>query len=165
MPTYLARSISLAKWSGRENIMPDALPADGVTNDLKTTDNVLSFWICDPSDQASLQEVAVALAATRDNVQRLDIVWLEECRVAKMGVTISPISGETPAKSLNDNHRNVVGIDLLRLVRLTRGIGRAVSQQQIKRFTAKDIKQLLSEAIKKGVISSNDLKAGISAKL
>lgn len=165
MPTFLARSISLAKWNARENISADALPADAVTIDLRTKDNILSFWICNPTDENSLQDVALAIASTRDTVQRLDIVWLEERNVARMDVAINPTVGETPAKHLNKNHRDIVGIDLLRLVRLARSVGSAVGNQQTKRFTAKEVEHLLLEAVKNGIVSAGDLRTGVSAKI
>ena len=46
---FLARKISLAKWSKKQEqgeLAEDEIPADAVTADLRTQDNKLSFWRC-----------------------------------------------------------------------------------------------------------------------
>jgi hypothetical protein len=161
MPTFLARSISLQKWQARTHILDHQIPADGVTYDLRTTGNILSFWACDPTEPASLDEVALALASTRDRVQRVDLVWVDEDEVKRVNVTIQEDKGNTPARHLAEKHRHVVGIDLLRLVRLSRNLAHALKNDQYKRFTLQEIKKLLADAVDKGTISAADLKPEI----
>jgi hypothetical protein len=88
MCVFLARSISTAKWKARSNIAEDEIPADAVTYDMRTTDNMLSFWLYDPGREGSLDDVALALASARDNVQRLDLVWLDQEQVEQIKLKI-----------------------------------------------------------------------------
>src|SRR3974390_2914323 len=100
MALFLARSISIAKWNARINLEPHQIPADAVTADLRTANNTLSFWLCDPSQESSLEEVALALSSARDQVQRLDLVWLPEQQISQMKIKLEPTRGDTAAKSL-----------------------------------------------------------------
>jgi hypothetical protein len=165
MTLFLARSISTAKWKGRTYIAGNEIPADAVTYDMRTMDNTLSFWLYDPGKEGSLDDVALALASARDNIQRLDLVWLDHKQVEQMNLKIDSTRGETPAKHLQHNHRDVVGIDLVRLVDLARSVANAVTNNQTKRFTERQIHELLSKAAQDNLISSNDLKRSIAERI
>jgi hypothetical protein len=165
MTIFLARSISMAKWKSRTHIAENEIPADAVTYDMRTGDNTLSFWLYDPGKEGSLDDVALALASARDNIQRLDLVWLDHKQVQQMNLKIDLTRGETPAKHLQDNHRDVVGIDLTRLVDLARSVANAVTNNQTKRFTERQIHEILYKAAKEKLISSNDLKASVAEKV
>jgi hypothetical protein len=165
MCVFLARSISTAKWKARSNIAEDEIPADAVTYDMRTADNMLSFWLYDPGREGSLDDIALALASARDNVQRLDLVWLDQEQVEQIKLKIDSTLGETPAKHLRDNHRDVVGIDLVRLVDLARTIANALTNNQTKRFTERQIQALLSKAAKDNLIATSDLKRSVAEKL
>ncbi len=67
-----------------------------ITNDIRVTDDCLSFWTCDPSHLPSLEQVVLALAATRDTVDRLDLVWIEEAAIQKIPLRIVATEGDTP---------------------------------------------------------------------
>lgn len=162
---FLARSISAQKWQSHNNIGKRQISADAVTYDMRTTDNCLSFWLCDPSSESSLEDVALALASTRESVDRLDLVWLAEEQVKGMRVRIDEVSGETPAKQLNNKHRDIAGIDVWRLARLGRGIATAVKATQWKRFTKKEVLEILLKAVKGGLIALSDLGEPLAGKI
>jgi hypothetical protein len=165
MTIFLARSISTAKWKSRTYILENEIPADAVTYDMRTSDNTLSFWLYDPGKEGSLDDVALALASARDNIQRLDLVWLDHEQIQQMNLRIDSTPGETPARHLQHNHRDVVGIDLMRLGDLARSVTDAVTNNQTKRFTERQIYEILYKAAKEKLISSNDLKTSIAEKV
>ena len=66
MPSFLARSVTPGKWKARDIGGQTTVPAQGITNDIRVIDDCLSFWTCDPSHPPSLEQVVLALAATRD---------------------------------------------------------------------------------------------------
>ena len=132
---------------------------------MRTSDNTLSFWLYDSDKNGSFEDVALALAATRDTVQRLDLVWVDEEQVKKMELSIRSAKGQTPAKHLQDSHRDVVGVDLTRLVRLARTVAKAVSNNQMKRFTEKQIGDFLAKAARDKLISTEDFKKSIAKKI
>ena len=41
---FLIRKIARAKWESKDDLSKEEIPADAVTVDLRTSDNVLSFW-------------------------------------------------------------------------------------------------------------------------
>ncbi len=77
---FLARKITRAKWKTREELSAGEISADAVTADLKTQGNALSFWQCHTATNSDVEEAALAIAAARDRVARLDVVWLEHFR-------------------------------------------------------------------------------------
>jgi hypothetical protein len=165
VPAFLARSISTAKWRAKTNIAENEISADAVTYDMRTADNTLSFWLYDPSKEGSLEDVALALASVRDNIQRLDLVWVDQQEVEQINLKIESTHGETPAKHLQGKHRDVVGIDLMRLVALARNLASAVANNQTRRFTEKQIQTLLCNAAKNKLIVTDDLKTSVAERI
>lgn len=60
---YLARKFTPAKWTGSKIPEGETVSADALTADLRTTNNALSTWACDPDDR-DVKEVALAFAST-----------------------------------------------------------------------------------------------------
>ena len=75
---FLARKITRAKWAAKQELSVGEIPADAVTVDLRTQDNALSFWRCPNDTDRDVEEAALAIAAARKRVDRLDIVWLTD---------------------------------------------------------------------------------------
>lgn len=72
---FLARKISLAKWSKKSELEVGEIPADAVTADLRTQDNAL-FWRCGDGERVEIEEAALAIAAAWERVDKIDVVWL-----------------------------------------------------------------------------------------
>jgi hypothetical protein len=87
----------------------------------------------------------------------LDLLWLPEAQVEKMRIRIVRVDGETPAKTLNGRHRDLVGIDIWRLVCLVRGVSRAVKAGQWQRFTKEQVSQILRKGMEQNMIAESDL--------
>ena len=68
---FLARKVSLAKWSKKDELAEGEIPADAVTADLRTQDNKLSFWRCGNGEGAVLQPTPAAHRYHLWNQQRL----------------------------------------------------------------------------------------------
>jgi hypothetical protein len=165
MARFLARSVSAAKWKSRANIGPNEVPADGVGADLRSFDNALSFWLCDPEEQRSLEDVVLVLASTRDQVQRLDLVWLSADEVAGMRIGLQATPGATPVSSLNHKHMDLTGIDLSRLFLLAGSVAQSVEGDRIRRFTEKQVLDILANAVRKDVVPAKSLKPSVIAKI
>lgn len=165
MPLFLARSISVAKWHSSTNIAAGEIAADAVTTDMKTQDNALSFWTCNPADTQTVDDVALALAARADHISKMDLVWVEETEVAKVPLKVVPEPGDTPAKTLVNNHRNVVGIDVVRLCRLSQTVAKAIHQKQTRRLTVKQVRDCLNAGIQAKKVDKIDLNPKLAGKL
>ena len=164
MAQFLARSVSATKWKSRVGIQQDEVSADGVGADLRSSDNTLSFWLYDP-EQGSLEDVVLVLASTRDQVQRMDLVWLPAETVTGMKIGLSPTPGVTPVSSLNERHRDLTGIDLSRLFRLASGIAEAIDGDRVVRFTEKQVLDILAKAVQRKLVEAARLKPSVLRKI
>ena len=165
MTAFLARSISTAKWKAKTNIAANEISADAVTHDMRTIGNTLSFWLYDPAREGSLEEAALALASIRDNIQRLDLVWVDQKIVEQINLRVESTQGETPARHLKSNHRDVIGLDVTRLMALAQNLANALINNQTRRFTEKQIHTLLCNAAKNNLIAMDDLKSSVAEKI
>ena len=73
---FLVRKITRAKWGSNSELSAGEISADAVTGDLRTQRNSLSFWRCRAETNGDVEDVALAIAAARDQVDTIDIVWL-----------------------------------------------------------------------------------------
>ena len=157
--SYLIRKVTRAKWERENNFALDEIPADAVTVDLRTNSNTLSFWQLEmPSHNDEICRIALALATAAERIDRMDLTWIDKNRVSSQGISIKPSDGQTPVKSLRGNHVDVTTLDLGRLCRVATWIDEALTQHQHRRFTRKEIIQIITEAVHKNLVSINDLK-------
>jgi hypothetical protein len=154
MPSFLARSVTTVKWKERDIGGRTAVPAHGITNDIRVTEDRLSFWTCDPSHPPSLEQVVLALAATRDTVDRLDL-WIDETAIKNIPLRIVPTVGNTPAQLLRDRHRDVADIDLGAMHELAQGVAKAVNGTQTKRWTKAEVRRILKNAAAQNSLDMN----------
>lgn len=165
MPPYLARSASPQKWKSEKAALVGKVPADAVFADMRTTDNRLSFWVCDPTQEQSLVQTVLAVATAKDNVQRLDLVWISEEELAKSDIATEATAGETPAKSLAKDHRDLIDLDLDKLYGLSKSFASAVSNKQTRRFTEAQVKEIISNGVAAGLVNTSDLKKSVADKI
>ena len=85
---FLARKVSLAKWSKKDELAEGEIPADAVTADLRTQDNKLSFWRCGNGEGIEVNEAVLALAAAGTRVDKIDVVWLAVDELRSDGQTL-----------------------------------------------------------------------------
>jgi hypothetical protein len=118
--SVLARKIARAKWEQKPELSAGEIAADAVTADLRTTDNTLSFWRCRTIAPDDVKRAVLAVAATADRLDRLDVVYLEENAVSNAGLTMRDTLGDTPVASLRGLH-----VDVARLI--LRGSSRSLA--------------------------------------
>ena len=160
---YIVRKISRAKWEPKEELGVDAIAADAVTADLRTTGNCLSFWECsDPNNREELKEIALALAtpANResDRVDKIDLAWIERKAVEGKGITLERTQGDTRIPHLRLKHIDAIHLDLNKIGILAKLLAHSVrNDNQYFRFTQAKVRKILSEALENGHISLDDL--------
>ena len=165
MPSFLARIVSLAKWKERDIGGQKTVPAQGITNDIRVEDDCLSFWTCNPSHPPSLDQVVLALAATRDTVDRLDLVWIDETTIKNIPLRIVPTVGDTPAQLLRDRHRDVADIDLGAMHKLAQDVAKAVNGTQTKRWSKAQVKTILQNAVAQNSLDMNGVREKIRSEI
>jgi hypothetical protein len=99
--------------------------------------------------------VVLALAATRDTIDRLDLVWIDETAIKNIPLRIVPTEGDTPAQSLRDRHRDVADIDLGAMHELAQDVAKAVNGTQTKRWTKAEVRRILKNAAAQNSLDMN----------
>ncbi len=158
---FLARAITRAKWTASQDLSAEEIPADAVTADLRTRDNALSFWRCPSDTMSGVEESALAIAAARERVDRLDIVWLADDELQADGQALSDTEGRTPVSDMVAMHLDVHRLDYERLGRLAHRIENALEANRFRRFSRASVKRLITEAIEQGRINPTALPAKV----
>ena len=162
---FLARKITRAKWKPKRELSEDEIPADAITGDLRTRDNSLSFWQCGSEGQVKLEEAALAIAAGRDSVDRLDIVWLTDDELREDDQTLKNTEGRSPVIDLSRLHVDVCRLDYIRLGKIAHRVVRALDDNRYKRITKPRVKKLLTDAVGQGRIEIDDLEDKIKTEV
>jgi hypothetical protein len=145
----LARKLKRARWgTPTTGIAAGAIPADAITQDLKTESNQLSFWEFDDTSIA-FKEAALAFVAGFDKLTgAIDIALIDSSDLAATGVTLSASPGGTPVADLTLKHRDCSPLDATRLVAIAKVILRSTSSDdRIHTFTLRELRNLLADAI------------------
>ena len=162
---FLARKVTRAKWAAKHGLAINEMPADAVTIDLRTQGNSLSFWRC-PSDATSdVEEVALAIAASREHLERVDIVWLDDQELQNDGQILTNSKGHTPVKDLIDLHVNVSRLDYVRLGRVARRLATAIEEGRYLRLTRARVKKLIVDAVEQGRIELEALENDVRTEV
>lgn len=153
----LARKIGLAKWTSKQGLTLDEVPADAVTGDLRTSGNALSFWRSPGTSKEDLRSVVLALASASERLDKMDVAWIADSNIRQAGLDLKETEGHTPVLSLSKEHVDVVCLDLLRLGTVAHLFHAAVQEERCYRYTKKEILNLLADAAKRGLLALGDL--------
>ena len=166
---YLARKIARAKWSSESNsfnrVTAANIKADAVTGDLRTRGNTLSFWACPSGRDGDVEEAALAIAATWDRLDKLDLVWLAICDIQADGHTLQETPGKTPVADLVNRHVDLCKLDYGQLGKVAQRVAMAIVASRYRRLTKKSVKNLLVKAVEQGRISPDQLSAGLQKEV
>ena len=162
---FLARSITRSKWEAKNGLQPGEIPADAITGDLRTKENSLSFWLCEPNDQEELNDVALAISATRDSVAKIELVWLEREELEASGQFFDETPGQTPVLDLVDRHLDLRRLDGERLGRLALHVQNAISMDRYKRMSRRQVRDILGAAVLEGRVRLENLSQKIQIEL
>ncbi len=123
------------------------ISADAVTGDLKTQGNVLSFWRCTSAKEKDLDDVALAIAAGRNRIAKVEIVWLDDEELRNDGQAMENTNGRTPVTDLITSHVDVIKLDYSRLGKVAHRIASAIVDERYLLRTRNQVKELLVPAI------------------
>lgn len=161
----VARKITRQKWTPRGTRPFQRVPLDGVTYDMRTENHALSMWACDLDREDSVNEIALVLAASRDTIDRLDIVFIEESDLHNRGIKVEPTSGNTAIDHLKTRHRDAAELNLQRYCALARLLNDAISKDRCRRFTRQQIRDILAEAVGKKLLALDSLRDRMRAEI
>ena len=162
---FLAYKITRAKWEAKQDFPAGEISADAVTGDLKTQDNVLSFWRCASGTKEDFEDAVLAIAAGREDVAKVEIVWLNDDELDADGLTLKDTDGRTPVAELIERHVDVCRLGYVRLGKVARRIVSAISEDRYLRLTRARVRNLLVSAVRGGRIELEDLKEKVQTEV
>ena len=162
---FLARKITQAKWRPKKGFAKGEIAADAVTADLKTQDNSLSFWRCATATTDDLEKAALAIAATRNRVEKLEIVWLTDDDLRDDDQTLIDTEGKTPVPELTGLHVDVCRLDYVRLGKVVSRIAIALENCRWCRISKGRVKKLLVGVVEQRRVELADLQESIQTEV
>lgn len=162
---FIARKITLAKWNPNEELAPGEISADAVTADLRTQDNKLSFWRCGNGSQTEIGEVALAMAATGNRVDKIELAWIPEDDLRADGQLWLDTEGRTPVEQLASRHLDVCRLDYVRLGKIAHRVADAIKEGRFERLKKERVLDILVAAIQQRRLELNDLKDKVRAEV
>jgi len=164
VPVFV-RMIAGAKWEQSADLREGEIAADAVTGDLRTTQNSLSFWRCRAVDGGELRNAALAMAAARDRLDRLDLVYLDEDWIRESGLEFRATPGNTPVSSLRSSHVDVDQLDLTRLGAIAGMIATAHRTNAELKMSRLEVLAIIVKAVRDGLVSIDALRGDLRAKV
>ena len=144
---FVARKISSSKWEKHPEFSAGEIRADAVTADLRTKGDALSFWRCGSGGITDVENVALAIAAAGDRIERVDVVWLPTDQLVEDRQTFMDSPGTTPVADLVNSHVDLTRLDLVRLGRLANRVVEAIGAGRCQRVPQSRVKSLLMNAV------------------
>ncbi len=140
----LARKITRAKWQASLALRIDEVPTRCPRgySELRAT----PLWDAEDGSPLPLEQVALAVAAAGDHLERLDIAWLPRNTLVSAGITLKATTGNTPVQSLRERHVDAKDLDSTRLVKIAAVLFESASRRW-KRLTKLEVKKLIQDAI------------------
>ena len=155
---FLARTITRSKWEPKQGLMSGEISADAVTADLRTRDNKLSFWRCSSGTEVDFENVVLAIATGREEVAKVEIVWLDDEDLRTDGQTLINSDGRTPVAELVSLHVDVCYLDYKRLGKVAHRVVSAFDEGRYRCLTRARILNLMASAVRKSRVDLKDLK-------
>jgi len=166
---YMVRKISRAKWDLKSGLSGDFISADAVTSDLRTSNNCLSLWFCnDPNENIELSSVVLALVATseRNRIDPIDVAWIHSKDLSECDISQKLSPGKTLVEDMINKHVDVIDLDLTKLCILAKIFAHSIrSHKRFKRYSKKEVRSLLSGAVKSGRLKLDKLKDEVQFEL
>jgi hypothetical protein len=164
VPVFV-RMIARAKWEQNADLREGEIAADAVTGDLRTIQNRLSFWRCPAAEVVELEHAALAMAAARDRLDRIDIVYLDEDGIRASGLRTRATPGNTPVSSLRSSHIDVDELDLDRLGTIAGMIATAHRTNAVLKMSRLEVLAIVVRAVRDGLVSTDALRGDLRTKV
>jgi hypothetical protein len=159
----LVRKINKAKWMQNDILSGEDVSADAITTCMKTFQNALSTWRV--SREEEVEDAVLAMVAGQERLETMDVVFIDRSSLEDKGINLKSTPGITPLKELINKHIDICDLTYRLLGVVAENIVRSIKDEKIKRYTKKDLKKILTEAIEAGRLHKNDLNEYLQSKL
>jgi hypothetical protein len=158
----LIRKIDKAKWI-TENVVNEPPHADALTCCLKTKGNTLSVWYIE--NEEDLEEAILAIVSGQAHLETIDVVILDDDRIAECLIETEVTEGDTPVIDLKKQHRDLSKLDFWTLGMVAEHIIESVKNDKIRRFRTASLKNIIKAAIENKRLTIEDLKEDVRKKI
>ena len=166
MSSVFFRKITKAKWNNQlhsDAKFHNIISADAVTSCLRTSSNQLSVW-----KVANIADAILALAVVADTIVSIDIVSIEEAFFnSKSLIVQQSIAESNPVIDLRECHYNIEELNYDSLGIVSKELASNISNNKdyIVRYTVKQIKQIIKDALDAKRVALSDLKPELKEKI
>lgn len=163
---FLARKITLSKW-GEPSILlgPDGIPADAITVDLRTRQNKLSLWQCEPTNDSDIKDIALALASKNAYTSKIDIAWISEDDLEGDDQIIQHTVSDIPVQDLANRHVDLCEMNYKRLGSIADRLRIAITSGSYRRFRESEVIAILKSAVSNNRLEFTALDENLRKKL
>ena len=163
-PQYAARKVKRAKWERAVGAADKALLEEAIRSDLTDETSVLSFWMCDDTEQ-SVDEVILAIASANFHLETTDVVLVPFVALTAAAEAIVPTAGQTPFLCMSDRHIDVT-TDRAGIALMANLFVDATGSGQCYRMPRGRISKGIGEAVVlDGFINVDSLSPGIRSRV
>jgi len=142
-------------WLAKDDIQADLL------RDFETKDNTLSVWLVQ-DDRSNLNDVLLALGASRDTASNLDYTIFDVGLLANINIKLEINAGNTLYAKANCWHRDLVELTANKIVKLAESL---LKDAELERFSEKEMIKLIQDAVNNKQIDRTKLKPSIDKRL
>lgn len=168
------RKINKSKWPAEEilaekkdeEVLP-ILKADALTSCLRTSKDELSLWTVENTSDNEIKKAILALI-TNSRLERLDriyVVYFDEDKVKQAGLTLKKSPGDTVISTYTNLHQDMTELNYERMGKVSALITSALRDKRIKKYTEKELSEMLLDAIKSGLVDQRKLHMLLQHKL
>tara|TARA_R110002033_G_scaffold40631_3_gene81046 strand:- start:134 stop:625 length:492 start_codon:yes stop_codon:yes gene_type:complete len=159
----LVRKINRSKWPNSDNTDVFEISSDAITSCLRSTRNTLSVWKID--SEKDLDEAVLALAASFQRLESIDVVLLEGQDLVKANINCIQTKGITLVKDLEQTHYDLSELNYFKVGLVAEHIAQRIYLKKIKRYTVTDLKRVLNKAIEDNRLKMEDLNESVRKKI
>lgn len=162
---FVAHKINRSRW-GVESFMEERdVTADAVTNCLKTSSNVMSWWMCEDG-RKNVEEVALAMGTMFKSLEKAHFVAVSVAELESVGLILEHVPSPTPVKGLEDIHINLVDLTAKKLTTLAEIIARRVRVEDgCHDFSMDQMQSLVLRAVRNRRVAKEHLKPAVRERI
>lgn len=175
---YYVRKIARAKWTSvvddKEGTFDREIQnyrADALANDLKTSNDTLSFWWTDSLSEDDLEPVVLINSLLGDTISKIELICVPDEMIT--GYLFEQTDGDTVVTQYKNLHYNMVKLSVKMLLKFAQDVILTILARKyeddeellVKRISKTEQLQLLKKWIQSGQLCFDDLNEKQKAAL
>jgi len=154
------RKINKAKWLRADIVNSAEIPADAITNCLRTQQNNLSVWRIKSEDE--IENAVIAISSGQERLETIDIVILNSEYLEQNGIEFMATEGITALKTpKEDIHFDMIELTYKKLGVIAYHIVEKFKEKKVFRYTRTKLKDILKNANNEKKLDINELSEDI----